>query len=261
MDIVVIGSGNVSTNLSLSLKDVGHNIVQVYSRKIENAKDLGKRVDAIPIDDLKEIYTSADIYIICVKDDAIRNVIEGMPKVSGILAHTAGSVPIEVFKYGNEWCGKSSGYGVMYPLQTFSKNRRIDLKDVPFFLESSDSATMDNLKMLCAGISNNINVLDSESRKYVHLSAVFANNFSNHMFTIASKILEARNISFDVLKPLMKETVNKIEAMNPLDAQTGPAVRYDERVMQNHLKLLQSDHYKEIYQMISDSIHRHSMDK
>lgn len=251
MNIVFIGSGNVSTHMSVALKNSGCNIVQIYSRTMSNAALLAKEVNAEPIDDISLINCNADLYLFSIKDDAITQIVTQMPETTGIFVHTAGSIPVDIFKKRKE------GYGVIYPLQTFSKKRKLNFREIPLFIEANSSETLRVIESVAERISDYVKYLESEKRRYIHLAAVFANNFSNHMFTLASEILEDKNIPFEVLKPLIIETVAKVMEYNPKESQTGPAVRFDEGVMANHCELLKSDLDKEIYKQISESIHLH----
>ena len=162
--------------------------------------------------------------------------------------HTAGSVPLSVFE---EFTQRS---GVIYPLQTFSKVRNISFSNVPFFIEASNKQDEQILYDIVHLISGNISILPSDKRKYLHLSAVFACNFTNHMYDLASQILREQDLSFDLLLPLIDETTAKVHKMTPHEAQTGPAVRYDKQVIQNHINLLSNDNNKEIYDIISKNI-------
>jgi predicted short-subunit dehydrogenase-like oxidoreductase (DUF2520 family) len=254
MKIVFIGSGNVATHMAIALKKAGNEIVQIFSRKDVNAKFLAKIVAAEPVSNLNNLNREADLYIFSLNDDTLPNIIKMMPDTSGIWAHTAGSIPMNLF---DKRLNKGR-YGVIYPLQTFSKERKLDFSKISLFIEGDISDTENILLDLARTISDDVKLLDSESRKYLHLSAVFANNFSNHMFTLSNEILSERGITFDVLKPLITETVAKVLEMEPIKAQTGPAIRLDEKVINKHLELIKDDKIKEIYTILSKSINRYS---
>lgn len=259
MEIVYIGSGNVATHMASALKKSGNSIVQVFSRTLENAKVLASKTGAEAIDDINQIYTKAALYIFSVKDDLINEIARMMPVTSGVWVHTAGSIPIEALHENSKKWYSNSGYGVIYPLQTFSKTRDINFSDIPVFVEGSNPEIELFLENVAKTISNNVQHLTGEKRKYLHLSAVFANNFSNHMYTLASRIIEDEGIDFDVLKPLINETVAKVMEMKPEEAQTGPAIRLDDMVMAKHIELLKTENIKEIYNLISKSIHNQSL--
>ena len=254
MKIVFLGSGNVATHMAMALKNAGSDIIQIYSRTDTHAQFLANKVSAEPISDLNNLNREADLYIFSLNDDILPSFINEMPDTSGIWVHTAGSVPMNLFK---ERLNRG-GYGVIYPLQTFSKERELDFTKISVFVEGDISETETTLLSLARTISDEVKLLDSESRKYLHLSAVFANNFANHMFTLANEVLSERGVAFDALRPLIAETAAKVLEMEPKKAQTGPAIRLDEKVIKKHLELIKDDKIKEIYTIFSESINRHS---
>ena len=164
--------------------------------------------------------------------------------------HTAGSMPMDVFN------GHTANYGVLYPMQTFSKTREVDFNVIPFFLEANTSENAGKLQHLAEKLSGNIRFLSSDKRKSLHLAAVFACNFTNHIYALAVKLLEEQDIPADVLLPLIDETAAKIHTMPPRVAQTGPAIRYDENVINKHLAMLGDSDMRSIYRLISQSIHK-----
>lgn len=249
MKIVFLGSGNVATHLARALKASGNEIVQVYSRTAENAKLLAAQTGAEPVSVLGAVDPSVDLYIFSVKDDALPEVIRQMPQTNGVWVHTAGSIPATLFS------SRKEAYGVIYPLQTFSRDRALPMHDVPLFIEGSTPETTLFLEHLAGTLSAHVIPLSGEKRRYLHLAAVFACNFTNHMYTLAADILRREQIPFDVLKPLITETAAKVMTMDPVKAQTGPAVRSDKEVMQRHLALIDEPWEKEIYSLISKSIH------
>ena len=251
--IVFIGAGNVATHLSLVLQQSGCSILQVYSKTKLSASVLGEKLQVPYSISFSEINVNADVYIFSVKDSVLIDCIKEMPKVKGIFVHTAGSVPLSVFE------GFTNRSGVLYPLQTFSKNRKISFAEIPIFIEASNKEDENLLCELSHLISKNINVLTSEKRKYLHLSAVFACNFVNHIYNLASQILKEQNLSFDYLLPLIRETAAKIEEMTPREAQTGPAVRYDKSIIQKHLNMLPDEKNKQLYEMLTESIYEDFM--
>lgn len=247
--IVLIGAGNVATHLALAFQKSGQVVIQVYSKQFENAVGLAKKLNCGYTDSLKAIDKTADIYIIAVKDDAVAEVAEQLKLRGKIVAHTSGSVEMAVLK------SSSSNYGVFYPLQTFSKSNKVNMRAVPLCLEASNSATLKTLSTLAECISNNVQRINSEQRRTIHLAAVFACNFSNHMYAIAETILKSNSLSLDILKPLIEETAKKIQHASPVEMQTGPAVRNDKKTMDSHLQLLgERKEYKKLYQLISKSI-------
>lgn len=252
MKIVFIGSGNVATHLAIAAKQKGHCILQVYSRSAENARLLAEKVNASYSDTLSQINSSADIYIFSIKDDALGQVLAEMPITKGFWIHTAGSVSINIFRPYHD------RYGVLYPLQTFSKKREIDFEKIPLFIEANDSKVCEQLQEFACGLSPIVHYIESEKRRYMHLAAVFACNFVNHMYAIAAQLLEKNQIPFDMLLPLIDETAAKIHQMHPREAQTGPAIRFDEQVMNRHIDLIDDPCIKELYLLISQSIRKYS---
>lgn len=255
LSVVFIGSGNVATHLAGAFSGAGHRVVQIYSRSLQNARLLGEKYGATFTDCVDKIYRDADLYLFAVKDDVLPELIRQMPVTSGVWVHTAGSLPLSLFAERGE------NYGVFYPLQTFTKGRELNFSEIPIFVEGDSTTTEEKMQAIAQTISDNVNLLSSEKRKYLHLAAVFACNFTNHMYALASEIVENQQIPFEVLQPLIAETASKIMQIAPQDAQTGPAVRLDETVMQNHLKLLTDNCERDIYTLLSQNIHIHARRK
>jgi predicted short-subunit dehydrogenase-like oxidoreductase (DUF2520 family) len=253
MKIVFIGSGNVATHLAIAAKQKGHCILQVYSRSAENARLLAEKVNASYSDTLSQINPSADIYIFSVKDDTLGQVLAEMPITKGFWIHTAGSVSINIFRPYHD------RYGVLYPLQTFSKEREIDFEKIPLFIEANDPKVREQLQEFAGGLSPIVHYIESEKRRYLHLAAVFACNFVNHMYAIAAQLLEKNQIPFDMLLPLIDETAAKVHQLHPREAQTGPAIRFDEQVMNSHIDLIDDALTRELYRLISQSIYKYSL--
>lgn len=248
MKIILIGGGNVATQFARALTEKGHTLLQVWSRTAEHAEKLAGRVGAASLTELGEISPDADLYLFCVKDDALPEVIAAMPETGGIWVHTAGSLPMELF------AARKSDYGVIYPLQTFSRNRVLSFEEIPLFVEGSTPANVAMLEQLARALSRNVYRLPGEKRKKLHLAAVFACNFVNHLYALSAEILNEEEIPFEVLLPLIAETAAKVREMAPAAAQTGPAVRGDEKVMQQHLNQIADPRVQEIYRQLSDSI-------
>ena len=235
MKIVLIGRGRLATNLEHALLSAGHEVASINSRTLE----------ALPLE--------ADVYIVAVKDAALADVIRAATKgrESQFFVHTAGSMPMDMFK------GLTAHYGVFYPMQTFSKERLVDFNDISVFLETNDAVSMERLKMLSTTLTTHIYELDSEGRKHLHLAAVFACNFVNHCYALSAELLEQHGLPFDVMLPLIDETAGKVHQLHPHDAQTGPAVRYDENVIRMQSALLAADpELQKIYELLSLDIHR-----
>ncbi|NDV96509.1 DUF2520 domain-containing protein [Dysgonomonas sp. 521] len=252
MKVVFIGAGNVATQLANVLYDKSFDIIQVYSRTIESASALAREVQAVAVTDIASVISDADLYIFSVKDSVLAELISRLPSNNGLWIHTAGSMPMDIFE------GYQSRYGVLYPFQTFSKERSIDWSTVPFFIEASDAGSLQLLKAIASQLSGKVTELSTEDRKYLHLTGVFACNFTNHMYVLSKQILEKINLPFDVALPLIGETADKVHSLSPEKAQTGPAVRYDENVISKHLSLIEDEKIKQIYKLISEDIHRFS---
>lgn len=251
--IVFIGAGNVATHMAIAAKNAGHEVSQVWSRTAENAAALARKVNAEPVFFIPDLCADADLYLFSVKDDVLPGLAEQMPETTGAWAHTAGSVPFSVLTSYHRNCG------VVYPLQTFTRERDINFRAVPLFVEANDRATETMLLDFAKTLSGNVALLDGEKRRLSHLAAVFACNFTNHMYTLAAEIAEQAGIPFSALWPLIGETADKARAMAPLRAQTGPAVRNDREVMQKHLTMLPDPLKRKIYVLLSESIHSSSL--
>ncbi len=253
--IVIIGSGNVATHLSLALKEVEKEILQVYSRTAANAKILAGNVEANFTTEPEEVAGNADLYIIAVSDDALIQVAERINFNNNLVVHTSGSATIDVLK------NFSSNYGVFYPLQTFSKSRKVDFSEIPVCIEANNIENIERLKSLALSLTDKIYFIDSEKRRTLHLAAVFASNFSNFMYSIAQKIVQDNELDFDMLKPLIQETAEKVQQVLPEDAQTGPAKRGDEMIMKLHVEMLKDyPEYQELYRILSEGIGKMDFD-
>ena len=254
MNICILGSGNVATHLAQALDKVGEDVVAIYSKHIDHAAQLAKHMkDALATDALASL-PKADAYIFALKDNALGEVVDAMKHLhigeDALWIHTAGSIPLSVFdgvKYS----------AVMYPMQTFSKVRLINFKEVPLFVEANNIESSYKIGALAKKLSDHVTWLDSDKRKYLHLSAVFANNFANHCQTLAFKLLESHGIDARTLLPLIDETSRKLHDMHPLQAQTGPAVRWDENVIHNQERLLDDlPDLQQVYTLLTQSIHQ-----
>ena len=251
MNIIVIGSGNLATQLSLALNDAGQKITQVFSKTKEHAAELASKIGCSYTNHIDEIYNNADVYIISVKDDAISGIVDKICHKIGnaVVVHTAGSINMDVLK------GKAQHYGVLYPMQTFSKNRKVDFKPIPCFLEASDEETLSKIRQLAESVSDNVVLADSAKRKKIHLAAVLACNFTNHCYRLAEKVLQEEQINFNLFLPLIDETAKKVSVLSPKQAQTGPMMRWDTGVMQMQIDLLDNERTKQIYRLMAESIH------
>ena len=251
--IVFIGAGNLATNLAKALYDNGFRIIQVYSRTEESARALAQAVEAAYTTDLSSVAADARLYIVSLKDAAfvqlLPEIVAG--KENALWVHTAGSIPVDV------WADKVNRYGVLYPMQTFSKQRVVDFQHIPIFVESNSEADTRFLKAVASVLSKQVYEATSEQRKNLHLAAVFTCNFTNHMYALAAGLLKKHQLPFEIMLPLIDETARKVHEIEPHLAQTGPAIRYDENVINNHLQMLSDEpEMQELYRLISESIHR-----
>ncbi|MEJ8598021.1 Rossmann-like and DUF2520 domain-containing protein [Riemerella anatipestifer] len=244
MEIVIIGSGNVAFHLNNAFHEANIKVSQLFGRN-EEALKLMSETTQVPysINTLQ----NADLYIICVKDDVIAEVSQIIKNENTLVVHTSGSMPKDVLE-GNY------RKGCFYPLQTFSKNKILDYTEIPFFIEAENPQDLDILKNLALRISPRVQEADYEKRKYIHLTAVFACNFVNHLYARAKEIADNQNIPFNCFIPLIEETMDKIYYLDPKKAQTGPAVRNDARVLELHKQLITDETQLEIYNLMNQSI-------
>lgn len=254
-----IGSGNLAWHLAPALDNAGFTVKEVYSRNPRNAEALTGRLYQAEVKATLDFSTSdSSVFIIATSDDAIEEVAtEIILPDDAFLLHTSGSQPLRVLEFA-----AIDNIGSFYPLQTFSKNKRVDFKTVPIFLESNNEGTEKTMMTLANAISNHVRKIGSEERKALHVAAVFASNFANHMLTLSKEILQKNSLSFDLLKPLINETIIKSLTIGPENAQTGPAMRSDLEILDNHLEFLKDDeNLAEIYKVISQNIiDRYSID-
>ena len=243
--VVIIGTGNVARQLFRALQKTGKTkVVQVVGRNPIALNYFSKHT---PTGNLKGISTEADIYIIAVSDDAISSVSELITFKEKLVVHTSGSVGLKAL---------SGPYrkGVCYPLQTFSRERDVDFREIPVLIETDTTKDLVLLRELAMGLSDNVLEVSSEKRRFLHLAAVFANNFTNHLCHISSELLREKALPFSLLLPLIRESAEKLSQMEPYDAQTGPARRGDQATMEEHMKLLGNKSHWEIYTLLSNSI-------
>lgn len=249
--IVLIGAGNVATNLGSALYASGLNIVQVYSRKLESAKGLAEKVNASYVNSFSELLADADLFIISIPDSTIPQIALDFPMVKGIIVHTSGSTDISVLSRI-----QSKGYGVFYPFQTFTKSRIIPFTDIPLCLEANSSETYELLQKIALQLSSKVIAMDSSTRTWLHLTGVFTNNFTNHLLSIAHKFAIDKGFNFNLIDPLLRETIQKALIDNPRNVQTGPAIRFDQTTINLHIDKLKAyaPELAEIYKELSLSI-------
>jgi predicted short-subunit dehydrogenase-like oxidoreductase (DUF2520 family) len=246
--IVVLGSGNVAQHLIRVIEEnPSLNLVQVYAR---NKASLQEIIPQEKIISNLHNLADADVYILAVSDNAITEITQNLTFKNRLVAHTSGSSGLDVISDQNR-------KAVFYPLQTFSKNKEINFKEVPICLEAENADDLQTLKEIANLLTDAVYEINSSQRKALHVAAVFANNFTNHLYTLAEEICVENAIDFAILKPLISETSDKIKYLNPKEAQTGPAVRKDTATITAHLQFIQNNDTKEIYKLLTKSIIDH----
>lgn len=242
---VIIGSGNVAQHLIKAFAKSGKiDVIQAFSRQKETLAHL---LNADKITNNFNDLIEADLYIIAVSDDAIATVSSQLPFKNRLVVHTSGSVSLDALD-------KKNRNGIFYPLQTFSKKADVDFSQIPLCLESGNETDFEFLTTVAKTISEKVYKINSEQRKALHVVAVFVNNFVNHLYQIGNEICIENNVPFEVLKPLIQETANKITKLSPNEAQTGPAIRNDQQTISRHLEFLLDENQKNIYQILTQSI-------
>lgn len=252
MDVSIIGSGNLAWHLAPALDNAGYVVREVYSRNPRHAEALTERLYQADVKASLDFSTSKSrLFIIATSDDAIQQVAMNIVLPDeATLVHCSGSQPLDILRFS-----AAAHTGVLYPLQSFSKSKRVDFRTIPVFVESSSPEAERLLMTMGKAISQKVRKITSEERKALHVAAVFASNFPNHMLAIAKSILQANSLEFDLVKPLIRETMEKALALDPASGQTGPAVRGDLQVLDRHMEFLQEDEkVAEIYRVISQHI-------
>ena len=247
-----IGSGNLAWHLAPALDNTDFPVQEVYSRNPGHAALLVDRLYEPEVKATLDVCTSTStIFIIGVSDEAIEEIVQEiiLPD-DAILLHTSGSQPLPILGYA-----ATQNLGVFYPLQTFSKDKKIEFNDIPIFIESANQATDKVLRSMGNVLSKNVIPLNSFERKALHIPAIFASNFTNHMLLVAQDIMKENSLVYDWLKPLIAEMINKSLSIGPENAQTGPARRGDLEILDKHLEFLQDNlPAAELYKVISQHI-------
>ncbi|MFV0541779.1 MAG: Rossmann-like and DUF2520 domain-containing protein [Aestuariibaculum sp.] len=246
ISVVILGGGNVATHLFKAINGSNHaTVTQWYNRHLNNIKSYSNLVEVTDnLDNLKE----ADVYILSVSDDAIKTLSSRLPFENRLVIHTSGSVKVSDIDRKNR-------QGVFYPLQSFTKDVPLNFAHIPVCIEAIDKNDYHLLKALAVGLGCQTKKVNSDQRRVLHLSAVFVNNFANQLYRIAHEITESQGAEFDLLKPLILETANKVQDLSPYRAQTGPALRHDKKTIKDHLKLLEDNpQHKAVYKLLTQSI-------
>lgn len=249
--ISFVGSGNVATHLAKAFASKGIAIQQIYSQTCDNSEILAWQSNAIYTCNLDELNPYVDLIIFAVKDEVIRMLSEQIIKKNpnARVVHTSGSVGLDVF-------GDAENKGILYPLQSFSKTKKIDIEEVPFLITADNVSFRQDLIQFAQIISSHVYEYTDEQRRHLHIAAVFVNNFSNHMFALAQDYCEKHQLDYQLLMPLIHETIHKIDSISPREAQTGPAKRNDKEIIEKHLSILNTEdkHLYSIYKLLTDSI-------
>jgi predicted short-subunit dehydrogenase-like oxidoreductase (DUF2520 family) len=247
--ISIIGAGCVGTFMAQNLYKRGYKINQIISKQKEYAADLAQKVNAEAIlENFAGFNPDSDLYIVAVKDDGIMDIRKKFPVFDKIVVHTSGSVPMEVFKKS------TPNYGVLYPLQTIIRERVLEISIIPFFITASNNTTAKVLKEFAFSFTNSVFDITDEKRTILHLAAVFASNFVNYQLKIAKDILENEHLPFEILKPLVDETLSKAFDIDPESAQTGPAKRGDCTIVDKHKSMIKNPDQLALYTLLSDMI-------
>ncbi len=245
ISVVLLGAGNVASHLYKAFKaSQAITIKQWYNRSYSAISSYANEVDTI--DDLSKLKV-ADIYIMAISDDSISKLSKDLPFENRLVAHTSGSVSIHDLDKKNQ-------RAVFYPLQTFSKDTDLDFSEIPICIEVTEKANFQFMKDLADALDTQPYKINTEQRQTLHLSAVFVNNFTNQLYRIAHEISDAKSINFDILKPLILETAKKVQDISPYMAQTGPAKRNDKKTIKRHLKQIDNEEHKAIYELLTASI-------
>ncbi len=245
ISVSILGAGNVATHLFKAFNKAENIVInQWYNRSLKAIEPYKNQV-AIT-DDLSKL-EEADVYILAVSDDAIKKISSKLPFTKRFIVHTSGGMIMHEMD-------KKNTRGVIYPLQSFSKDADVDFADVPICIEAENKPNYKLLNELAISLGSKCYKINSEQRNSLHLSAVFVNNFTNQLYRIAHEITEAKGVEFDILKPLIKETAKKIDALSPYRAQTGPAIRNDQKTIKKHLELLENEQHKDIYKLLTIAI-------
>lgn len=247
IDINIIGAGNVAWHLAHRLFICGYKINSIFSLHSENAERLAHEINASVLKNITD-FQPAMVNILSIKDEVYNEIITQLPHCEQIFVHTSGSIDTNVLA-----C-LSDNFGVFYPFQTFSKNKPIDFSQVPICIEASNEFTKTTLTTIANDISTKVYFLTLKQRSQLHLAGVFASNFTNALYGLAEEILMKENIDFDIIKPLIKETANKIELLRPYESQTGPAARKDWNIINKHIAMLDNDNKRNLYRFLTQII-------
>lgn len=256
MKISIIGTGNLATHLSAACVQGSVEVVQVWGRNAAKAAEVAVISGAKAISNFQELAPSVDLILLAVADDAIGQIAQllgnniASSNFQPVVAHLSGATPTAIFKETG-----FRHYGVFWPLQSFRSGKQVDFRKVPICINGSDEKALASISQLANCLSDEVCTVSESQRQVLHLAAVFVNNFTNHLLTISKALTDEAAVPFDLLKPLLRETVNRLESEEPQNMQTGPAIRGDMKTIESHLRLL-ADHpqYQQLYALLSESI-------
>jgi predicted short-subunit dehydrogenase-like oxidoreductase (DUF2520 family) len=249
MRIVLLGTGNLATRLGMALHNKHVEIIQVYGRSESGVSYLSGLLGCSNTTYGKEIIKDADLYILAVTEEAIPEVLRAAGISKQLVVHTSGSISMDILS------AVSENYGVFYPQQTLSRQKEVDFSTIPICIEANSTENLEKLDRLAHILSDQVYHVDSEKRRHLHLAAVFVCNFVNHLYSIGEKLLQEQQLDFDLLRPLILETANKAMLFSPPEVQTGPAVRDNRQIQEQHLKLLENHpEWQQLYKLISLNI-------
>ena len=251
MRISFIGSGNVATHLALAFYGCGHVVEQVWSRNIDHANLLAARVEAQPVSDLGKLLGNADAYILAIPDDVLFELAGDLRLGNALLLHTSGATPIEVLKH----C--STRYGVLWAPQSFVRDAAMDYSELPFCIEGSDPKAEEEIAALAGTVSSHIYRTSLGQRQYLHLAAVFVNNFTNGLYAVAQQVCREQDVPFEILYPIIQTTARKAQWGDVRYQLTGPAVRNDRKTIDAHRRLLAHDRQMlEVYDLMTELVQK-----
>lgn len=246
--VTIVGSGNIAHWMAYALTRQGFVLNQVYSRQKEHALALAEKYDAAAIDELSQLSSDSDLYVFAIKDDLLPTLVQQLPFTLPLAVHTAGALSMSLFR------GYADHYGILYPCQSLNKGMDFSGVEVPLCVEANDTKTLEKLLDFARKISPLAKAVDEQQRFVLHRAAIFGCNFTNVMYGIAYNLMKEGGLDWNLIMPLLQNTLDKVKTLNPKDVQTGPAVRHDEKVVHFHENALQDEKVREIYRVLSEYI-------
>ncbi len=254
MQVIILGSGNMANAILTSCLNTDVEILGVFSKTIENSIALAHKFKTKAYLTISEIPTNADLYLLCVNDDAINQVANNLPIVEGLVIHCSGLKSMSELNI-------QTNQAVFWPIESINKNTFTDFKNTPICIEANSEENYRIIEAFADRLSKNVNKISSVERQYLHLAATITNNFSNHLITLAKYELDLQQLDYTILKHLLTKAINNSFNFEPSKIQTGPAIRNDISTMQKHLSLLQNSNTKDLYELMSKSIFEFKQNK